>query len=70
MSKELWTVVIDAAATVAVGAVGLWIVPEYRDFALTVIGAFQVIAAAFVLEFRTERKIAALRADVRMLKRR
>ena len=67
MRKETYTILIDAVVSVAVVAVGIWVLPEYRDFALAVVAALQAVAGALVVEFRNERKIAALRTEVRSL---
>ena len=67
MSKELVTVLIDAVATIAIAAIGIWVVPEYKEFALTVVGALQPATLAVVLHFRSERKIESVNAQIRSL---
>lgn len=67
MSGELWTVVIDAVVSVATVAVGLWVLPQYQEFALAIVAALQGIAAALVVHFRSERKIGALETRAKKL---
>ena len=69
MRNELLTVIVDAVASVILAAIGIWIVPEYREFALLVVAALQGIAAALVVYFVSERKIAALRTTIKQLMR-
>ena len=69
MTPELWTVIIDFAATLAAGVVGFWVAPQYREFAVGIIAGLQGVAAAFVVHFRSERKIAALGVEIKMLRR-
>lgn len=70
MTPELWTAIVDAVVSIAVIAVGIWIAPEYRDFALAIVAALQGVAAALITNFVAERKIAALRADIHELRSR
>ena len=69
MSKSTLTIIVDAVVSVAVVAVGIWVVPEYRDFALAVVASLQAVAGALVVEFRGERKIAALKMEIKRLGR-
>lgn len=63
MSKELWTVIIDAVVSVATIAVGIWVVPEYSELALAIVAALQGVAGALVVEFRSQRRDAETRAE-------
>ena len=67
MSSELLTVIIDAVVSVILAAIAIWIAPQYREFAALVITALQGIAAAVVVHFIAERKIAALRTTIKQL---
>lgn len=69
MSKELWTIIIDAIVSVGVVGVGIWVAPEYRDFALAAVASLQAVAGALVVHFRSERKIAALSTEIKRLRR-
>ena len=69
MSKEAWTVVADAVASVVIVAVGVWVAPEYRDFALATVAALQAVAGALIVEFRSARKVDALQTEIKALRR-
>ena len=69
MSKELLTIIVDAVVSVAVAAIGIWVVPEYTEFALTAVLALQGVAVGFVGYFAQERKIEQLRATVERVAR-
>jgi len=67
MSRELWTVIIDAVVSIAIMAIGIWVAPEYREFALAVVAALQGIAAALIVHFVAERKVSAMRMEIQSL---
>ena len=69
MSRELWTAIVDAVISIAVMAIGLWVAPEYVEFALAIVAALQGVAAALIVHFVGERKIAALKAEVQRIER-
>ena len=63
--KQLWTIILDALATVAAVAIGIWVKPEYLELAIAVAVSLQGIAAALIAYFAVE----TLRAEVRSLGR-
>ena len=66
MNKSaLWTIIIDAVVSVVIIAVGIWIAPEYREFALAIVSALQGIAAALVAYFLGDAKLEELRTELR-----
>jgi hypothetical protein len=68
MSKQqLFTVIADAVFSIAAIVIGFWVAPEFRDVALAIVAVLQGLAAALIAYFAVERKIAALRAEVRSL---
>ena len=67
MSNELWTVIIDVGVSVAIEVVTLWVAPDYQTLAHTVVAGLQAVAVGFVMEFRGQRKIAALAAQIKTL---
>ena len=64
MRAETLTIIIDAAVSVGIVAVGIWVAPEYRDFALAAVAALQAVAGALVVEFRSQRRTEAFRAEM------
>ena len=67
MSNELWTVIIDVGVSVAIEVVTLWVAPDYQTLAHTVVAGLQAVAVGFVMEFRGQRKIEALRTTIKQL---
>jgi len=67
MSSELWTVIIDVGVSVAIEVVTLWVAPDYQTLAHTVVAGLQAVAVGFVMEFRGQRKIEALAAQIKTL---
>ena len=67
MSNELWTVIIDVGVSVAIEVVTLWVAPDYQALAHTVVVGLQAVAVGFVMEFRGQRKIEALRTTIKQL---
>ena len=67
MSSELWTVIIDVGVSVAIEVVTLWVAPDYQALAHTVVAGLQAVAVGFVMEFRGQRKIEALAAQIKTL---
>ena len=67
MSNELWTVIIDVGVSVAIEVVTLWVAPDYQTLAHTVVAGLQAVAVGFVMEFRGQRKIEALAAQIKTL---
>lgn len=63
MSKELWTIIIDAVVSVTTIAVGIWVAPEYSELALASVAALQGVAGALVVEFRGQRRDAQTRQE-------
>ena len=70
MTRELWTVVVDAVVSVGIAAAGIWVAPEYLDFALTTVAALQAVASGMVVYFVQERKIEALRTEIQQVSQR
>ena len=67
MRAETWTIVADAVVSVAIVAVGIWVAPQYREFALAIVAALQGVAGALIVEFRAERKVRAVKTEIRSL---
>jgi hypothetical protein len=63
--QQLWTVILDAVATVATVAIGIWVQPEYLELAIAIAVSLQGVAAALIVYYAAERKIEALEAEVR-----
>jgi hypothetical protein len=63
--QQLWTIILDAVVTVATVAIGIWVQPEYLELAIAIAVSLQGVAAALIVYYAAERKIAALEAEVR-----
>jgi hypothetical protein len=70
LSKELWTLIIDLAVSVAIEAITLWVAPEYQTMAHVVVAGLQGVAAGFVAEFRSQRRDEATKAEIAILAKR
>jgi hypothetical protein len=52
---------------VVVIAVGIWVLPEYQELAYAVVAALQGVAGALVVEFRGQRREAAIETRIETL---
>ena len=68
MTKELWTVIVDAVVSAATLAIGFWLAPEYRDISLAFLAIAQSVAAALIAHFVSERKIKSLQAEIKAVR--
>ena len=68
--RELLILIVDAIATAASLVIGIWIAPEYLEFALEIVVLLQLVAGGLIAYFVVERKIAALAAELMRLQKR
>ena len=67
--RELLILIVDALGTAASLVIGIWLAPEYLEFALQIVVLLQLVAGGLIAYFVVERKIAALAAEVKRLMR-
>ena len=67
--RELLILIVDALGTAASLVIGIWLAPEYLEFALQIVVLLQLVAGGLIAYFVVERKIAALAAEVKRLVR-
>ena len=68
MTKELWTVIVDAIVSAATLVIGFWLEPEYRDISLAFLAIAQSVAMALIVHFAAERKIKSLQAEIKAVR--
>jgi len=68
--RELLILIVDAIATALSLVFGLWLAPEYLEFALEIVVLLQLVAGGLIAYFVVERKIAALAAELMRLQKR
>ena len=60
LSKGFWTEIIAQVVAVAIIIITQFVAPEYLELALALVAAIEGIAAALVVHFAAEAKIARL----------
>ena len=67
--RELLILIVNALGTAASLVIGIWLAPEYLEFALQIVVLLQLVAGGLIAYFVVERKIEALAAEVKRLMR-
>jgi len=66
VNRENWALIADAAGTVIAIAAGIWL-PDYRELVAACWLLAQTVVSVVFVEVRSQRREAALRAQIQSL---